>query len=99
MKYGKKISLKLKQILAYIQQTFSMDCYFRQTWIDKRLSFTGDIKTMTIGISTLEKIWKPDTYFFNGKQSYLHTITVPNRFVRIDQDGRVLYSQRSKFIF
>jgi hypothetical protein len=23
----------------------------------------------------LEKIWKPDTYFHNGLDSYLHTIT------------------------
>lgn len=71
-----------------------MDCYFRQTWLDSRLSFTGVIQTVTLGISTLDKIWKPDTYFLNGQQSYLHTVTVPNRFVRINQEGRVLYSQR-----
>ncbi|TMW43223.1 hypothetical protein DOY81_011696 [Sarcophaga bullata] len=33
----------------------------------------------------LARIWKPDTYFYNGKQSYLHTITTPNKFVRIYQ--------------
>ena len=30
----------------------------------------------------LRKIWKPDTFVYNGKKSYLHTITTPNRFVR-----------------
>jgi gamma-aminobutyric acid receptor subunit alpha len=30
----------------------------------------------------LSKIWKPDTFMYNGKKSYLHTITTPNRFVR-----------------
>ena len=30
----------------------------------------------------LTKIWKPDTVLYNGKKSYLHTITQPNRFVR-----------------
>ena len=32
----------------------------------------------------LTKIWKPDTVVFNGRKSYLHTITTPNRFVRWD---------------
>ena len=32
----------------------------------------------------LRKIWKPDTFVYNGKKSYLHTITTPNRFVRWD---------------
>ena len=28
----------------------------------------------------LAKIWRPDTFFLNGKQSFLHKITVPNRY-------------------
>ena len=27
----------------------------------------------------LYKIWTPDTYFLNGRDSYLHKIAVPNR--------------------
>ena len=42
----------------------------------------------------LQKIWKPDTYIFNGRKSYLHTITTPNKFVRLFSEGRVFYSQR-----
>ena len=30
-----------------------------------------------------------DTFIVNGKQSFLHKITVPNRFVRISPDGQV----------
>ncbi|KAK9731194.1 Neurotransmitter-gated ion-channel transmembrane region [Popillia japonica] len=72
-----------------------MDCYFRQSWVDRRLAFPGDDKdTLALSISMLARIWKPDTYFYNGKQSYLHTITTPNKFVRLYQDGRVLYSSR-----
>lgn len=73
-----------------------MDCYFRQTWVDRRLSFQGNGKneTLALSISMLKRIWKPDTYFYNGKQSYLHTITTPNKFVRLHQNGRVLYSSR-----
>lgn len=72
-----------------------MDCYFRQSWVDKRLEYSSNKgETLALSISMLEKIWKPDTYFHNGKQSYLHTITTPNKFVRLKQDGRVLYSSR-----
>ncbi|CRL07692.1 CLUMA_CG020649, isoform A [Clunio marinus] len=69
----------------------------RQTWIDRRLAFedsSHNVSTLALSISMLKKIWKPDTYFFNGKQSYLHTITTPNKFVRLYKDGRVLYSSR-----
>ncbi|GFG34073.1 hypothetical protein Cfor_01961, partial [Coptotermes formosanus] len=74
--------------------TYSMDCYFRQSWVDRRLAFQGNKETLALSISMLQRIWKPDTYFYNGKHSYLHTITTPNKFVRLYQDGRVLYSSR-----
>ena len=28
-------------------------------------------------------IWRPDTYFMNGQDSYLHKVAVPNRFIRL----------------
>ncbi|XP_046394287.1 gamma-aminobutyric acid receptor alpha-like [Ischnura elegans] len=82
--------------ISEVDMTYSMDCYFRQSWVDRRLAFRGGDKetTLALSISMLERIWKPDTYFYNGKQSYLHTITTPNKFVRLYQDGRVLYSSR-----
>lgn len=42
----------------------------------------------------LERIWRPDTYFYNGKHSHVHTITVPNKLLRLTQDGDILYSMR-----
>ncbi|XP_015512995.1 gamma-aminobutyric acid receptor alpha-like [Neodiprion virginianus] len=80
--------------ISEVDMTYSMDCYFRQSWVDRRLAFKGGKETLALSISMLARIWKPDTYFYNGKQSYLHTITSPNRFVRLYQDGRVLYSSR-----
>ncbi|KAI4477987.1 hypothetical protein M0802_014622 [Mischocyttarus mexicanus] len=80
--------------ISEVDMTYSMDCYFRQSWVDRRLAFQGGKETLALSISMLAKIWKPDTYFYNGKQSYLHTITSPNKFVRLYQDGRVLYSSR-----
>jgi hypothetical protein len=46
----------------------------------------------------LEKIWKPDTYFFNGLSSYLHTITRPNKLLRISEHGDITYSMRSALL-
>ncbi|XP_067644044.1 gamma-aminobutyric acid receptor alpha-like isoform X2 [Eurosta solidaginis] len=80
--------------ISEVDMTYSMDCYFRQSWVDKRLAFKGAQDTLALSVSMLARIWKPDTYFYNGKQSYLHTITTPNKFVRIYQNGRVLYSSR-----
>lgn len=79
--------------ISEVDMTYSMDCYFRQSWVDRRLAFSGR-KNLALSIEMLRKIWKPDTYIFNGRKSYLHTITTPNKFVRLFPNGRVLYSQR-----
>ncbi|KAF0311390.1 Gamma-aminobutyric acid receptor subunit alpha-6 [Amphibalanus amphitrite] len=88
--------MKVKSMgpISESELTYSMDCFFRQTWVDRRLAFRGEKQVLSLSISMLGKIWKPDTYFFNGRESHLHTITVPNKFVRLYQDGRVLYSSR-----
>jgi len=85
-------------------QYYSMDCYFRQYWRDERLSFTGlsqhnarsdrAVSHLSLNIKMLEKIWKPDTYFHNGLSSYLHTITRPNKLLRISEHGDITYSMR-----
>ena len=86
-----------------VLQNYSMDCYFRQYWRDERLSFTGLRKNnahqlqtdqLSLNVKMLEKIWKPDTYFHNGLSSYLHTITRPNKLLRISEHGDITYSMR-----
>ena len=84
-----------------------MDCYFRQYWRDTRLSFTGlksnthseKIDQLSLNVKMLEKIWKPDTYFHNGLSSYLHTITRPNKLLRISEHGDITYSMRYIYTF
>ena len=79
-----------------------MDCYFRQYWRDERLSFKGlknnannlVINQLSLNVAMLEKIWKPDTYFNNGLDSYLHSITRPNKLLRISENGDITYSIR-----
>ncbi|XP_059079847.1 gamma-aminobutyric acid receptor subunit alpha-3-like [Tigriopus californicus] len=79
--------------ISEVDMSYSMDCYFRQSWVDRRLAFSGR-KNLALSIEMLRKIWKPDTYIYNGRKSYLHTITTPNKFMRLFPNGRVLYSQR-----
>ncbi|XP_076446962.1 gamma-aminobutyric acid receptor alpha-like [Babylonia areolata] len=76
---------------------YSMDCYFRQVWTDSRLSFNRteqQVSNVSLNVKMLERIWHPDTIFINGGHSYLHTITAPNKFFRLNHDGSILYSQR-----
>ncbi|XP_050415324.2 gamma-aminobutyric acid receptor alpha-like [Patella vulgata] len=76
---------------------YSMDCYFRQYWIDKRLSFNASVEPInqvTLNVKMLNKIWAPDTVFLNGGHSYVHMITSPNKFVRLSANGSVYLSQR-----
>jgi len=75
--------------------SYTMDVYFRQQWYDKRLSFyLPGLEELTMSWLFLEKIWKPDTFFMNGKASHLHRITSPNKFLRLRQDGFMTYSMR-----
>ncbi|XP_064636322.1 gamma-aminobutyric acid receptor subunit alpha-5-like [Lineus longissimus] len=77
-----------------VDVAYSMDCYFRQYWTDKRLRFKGPKRSLPVHISILKRIWKPDTFFQNGRGSYLHMITTPNKLLRINEDGQILYSMR-----
>ena len=62
-----------------VKQTFQLDCYFRQFWTDFRLKFNGSgYNELPMNWQFLDKIWKPDTVIINGKDSYLHKITVSN---------------------
>ncbi|XP_064637702.1 gamma-aminobutyric acid receptor alpha-like isoform X2 [Lineus longissimus] len=88
------MSIRSMGPVSEIDMMYSMDCYFRQTWVDSRLSFTGNMEKLQLNVAMLKEIWKPDTYVLNGKGSYLHVITGPNILLRIDKHGRILYSMR-----
>ena len=40
---------------------------------------TSGLEELALNWAFLAKIWVPDTFFVNGKKSFLHKITVPNR--------------------
>ncbi|XP_051870573.1 gamma-aminobutyric acid receptor subunit alpha-6-like isoform X2 [Pristis pectinata] len=77
-----------------VEMEYTMDVFFRQTWIDKRLEFEGPIEILRLNNLMVSKIWTPDTFFRNGKKSIAHNMTTPNKLFRIMQNGTVLYTMR-----
>ncbi|CAO1390459.1 unnamed protein product [Diamesa serratosioi] len=54
-----------------------------------------DAKDMiTLSGDFAEKIWVPDTFFANDKNSFLHDVTERNKLVRLAGDGSVTYGMR-----
>ncbi|XP_066445896.1 gamma-aminobutyric acid receptor subunit alpha-6 [Eleutherodactylus coqui] len=73
---------------------YTMDVFFRQTWIDERLKFDGPTEILRLNNLMVSKIWTPDTFFRNGKRSISHNMTTPNKLFRIMQNGTILYTMR-----
>ncbi|XP_076021007.1 gamma-aminobutyric acid receptor subunit alpha-6a [Genypterus blacodes] len=77
-----------------VDMEYTMDMFFRQTWIDERLKYEGPIEILRLNNLMVDKIWTPDTFFRNSKKSISHNMTTPNKLFRIMQNGTVLYTMR-----
>ncbi|XP_007253692.1 gamma-aminobutyric acid receptor subunit alpha-6a [Astyanax mexicanus] len=77
-----------------VEMEFTLDMFFRQMWVDKRLAFEGPIEILRLNNRMLDKIWTPDTFFRNAKKSLAHNMTSPNKMFRIMQNGTVFYTMR-----
>ncbi len=75
-------------------QDYSVSMYLRQSWRDPRLIFKpidGKIDTIRLGDGRWEDVWTPDTFFRNEKRASFHSITVPNRLLRLNTTGHLWY--------
>lgn len=90
------ITMNVNEIshISEIQMEYSMTCFIRQEWMDPRLAYTNYTKSITLNFNQFDRLWTPDLFIRNLKSGFLHTITEPNRLLRIHPDGKVLYSQR-----
>uniref|UniRef100_A0A3B4D6I0 Gamma-aminobutyric acid receptor subunit alpha-2 n=1 Tax=Pygocentrus nattereri TaxID=42514 RepID=A0A3B4D6I0_PYGNA len=66
----------------------------QQSWKDERLKFVGPMNILRLNNLMASKIWTPDTFFHNGKKSVAHNMTMPNKLLRIQDDGTLLYTMR-----
>ncbi|XP_062405897.1 gamma-aminobutyric acid receptor subunit alpha-2 [Sardina pilchardus] len=73
---------------------YTIDVFFRQSWKDERLKFNGPMNILRLNNLMASKIWTPDTFFHNGKKSVAHNMTMPNKLLRIQDDGTLLYTMR-----
>ncbi|XP_038616185.1 gamma-aminobutyric acid receptor subunit alpha-5 isoform X2 [Tachyglossus aculeatus] len=77
-----------------ITQEYTIDVFFRQSWKDERLRFKGPMQRLPLNNLLASKIWTPDTFFHNGKKSIAHNMTTPNKLLRLEDDGTLLYTMR-----
>ncbi|KAJ8015489.1 hypothetical protein DPEC_G00026670 [Dallia pectoralis] len=77
-----------------VEMEYTMDVFFRQTWVDRRLRYEGPIEILRLNNMMVTNVWTPDTFFRNGKKSVAHNMTAPNRLFRIMKNGTILYTMR-----
>ncbi|XP_074504006.1 gamma-aminobutyric acid receptor subunit alpha-4 [Sebastes fasciatus] len=77
-----------------VEMEYTMDVFFRQTWVDRRLRYEGPIEILRLNNLMVTKVWTPDTFFRNGKKSVAHNMTAPNKLFRIMKNGTILYTMR-----
>ncbi|XP_034008239.1 gamma-aminobutyric acid receptor subunit alpha-3 isoform X3 [Trematomus bernacchii] len=73
---------------------YTIDVFFRQSWMDERLKFEGPMHVLPLNNLLASKIWTPDTFFHNGKKSVAHNMTTPNKLLRLVDNGTLLYTMR-----
>ncbi|RWS29657.1 glycine receptor subunit alpha-3-like protein [Leptotrombidium deliense] len=67
-----------------------------QTWKDDRLHIPDDVTNNTtnyrlLPLSWLDKMWRPDSFFKNAKQVIFQEMTIPNHYIWLYSDKRILY--------
>ncbi|KAI5109534.1 gamma-aminobutyric acid receptor subunit alpha-5 isoform X1 [Silurus meridionalis] len=76
------------------EMEYTIDVFFRQSWKDERLRFKGPMGMLPLNNLLASNIWTPDTFFLNGKKSIAHNMTTPNKLLRLQDDGTLLYTMR-----
>uniref|UniRef100_UPI00358EFFA0 gamma-aminobutyric acid receptor subunit gamma-2-like isoform X1 n=2 Tax=Myxine glutinosa TaxID=7769 RepID=UPI00358EFFA0 len=80
--------------VSALNMEYTIDIFFAQTWYDSRLRFNSTMQVLRLNSNMVGKIWIPDTFFRNSKKADAHWITTPNQLLRIEKNGRVLYTLR-----
>jgi len=77
-------------------QDYTITIYLNQYWTDERLAYSQykNSSSMTLTGDFAEKIWVPDTFFANDKNSFLHEVTEKNKMMRLYGNGSVVYGMR-----
>jgi hypothetical protein len=80
-----------------LNQEFTITLYLRHEWKDARLQFTeSEVGTKQIPLNEeyTNKIWRPDTFIVNERESRGHDLITGNQFMRLSPNGTVRISKR-----
>ncbi|XP_003747411.1 gamma-aminobutyric acid receptor subunit beta-like [Galendromus occidentalis] len=83
--------------ISEVNMDYTITLYLNQYWVDERLAFSSseqNSQELTLSGDFAEKIWVPDTFFANDKNSFLHDVTEKNKMVRLKSDGHITYGMR-----
>nr|BAH03471.1 gamma-aminobutyric acid receptor beta subunit [Ambigolimax valentianus] len=103
LEIGIEVILASFDSISEVNMDYTITMYLKQYWRDERLQFLHEssdndqdaIKTMTLTGAFAEKIWVPDTFLANDKNSFLHDVTEKNKMVRLYGNGSLVYGMRS----
>ncbi|XP_037968170.2 gamma-aminobutyric acid receptor subunit beta-like [Plutella xylostella] len=80
--------------ISEVNMDYTITLYLNQYWKDERLGFGLEDEVLTLSGDFADKIWVPDTFFANDKNSFLHDVTERNKLVRLGGDGSITYGMR-----
>lgn len=92
---GMDLSIASFDSISEVNMDYTLTLYLHQYWRDDRLAFSQDDNIeLTLSGDFAERIWVPDTFFANDKNSFLHEVTEKNKMVRLKSDGSISYGMR-----
>ncbi|GLV35758.1 Ligand-gated chloride channel homolog 3 [Carabus blaptoides fortunei] len=91
---GMDLTIASFDAISEVNMDYTITMYLNQYWKDERLAFSTDEEILTLSGDFAEKIWVPDTFFANDKNSFLHDVTERNKLVRLNGDGSITYGMR-----
>ncbi|XP_054166073.1 gamma-aminobutyric acid receptor subunit beta-like [Oppia nitens] len=94
LQVGMDLSIASFDSISEVNMDYTITLYLNQYWKDERLAFSDNNYELTLSGDFAEKIWVPDTFFANDKNSFLHEVTEKNKMVRLKSDGYIAYGMR-----
>ncbi|XP_019698584.1 gamma-aminobutyric acid receptor subunit beta-like isoform X1 [Harpegnathos saltator] len=91
---GMDLTIASFDAISEVNMDYTITMYLNQYWKDERLAFSHEGEVLTLSGDFAEKIWVPDTFFANDKNSFLHDVTERNKLVRLSGDGSITYGMR-----
>ncbi|KAK7871802.1 hypothetical protein R5R35_014057 [Gryllus longicercus] len=91
---GMDLTIASFDSISEVNMDYTITMYLNQYWKDERLAFSSEEEILTLSGDFAEKIWVPDTFFANDKNSFLHDVTERNKLVRLNGDGSITYGMR-----